>query len=50
MRPFGRQRHRHEDKLDIKETEREYVDWIYVAQDRVQLRVFVDTIMNIHIP
>jgi hypothetical protein len=26
------------------------VYWIYVAQDRVQLRAFASTLLNIHVP
>jgi hypothetical protein len=38
-RPLGRPRHRWEDlRLDLREIDREGVDWIHLAQDR-DLRV-----------
>jgi hypothetical protein len=35
-RPFGRPTHRWEDniKMDLKETEWKFVDWIHLVQDR----------------
>jgi hypothetical protein len=37
-------------KLDLKETECEGVEWIHLAQDRVQWRAVVDTVMNLRGP
>jgi hypothetical protein len=33
-------------RVDLKDTGREVVDWIRLAQDRVQRRALVDTVMN----
>jgi hypothetical protein len=51
-RPMGRPRRRWEDniKLDLKETGIDGVKWIRLAQDRVQWRVFVNTVMNFRVP
>jgi len=47
--PLGRTRHRWEDNIgmDLKQTWWEGVDWIYVAQGRDQLLVFVNTVMKL---
>jgi hypothetical protein len=44
--------HRQKDtiKMHLKETGYEVVDWIHLAQNRAQLRVFVNTIMNLRFP
>jgi hypothetical protein len=51
-RPLGRHRCRWEDniKLDLRETGNDGANWIRLAQDRVQWRAFVDTIMNSNVP
>jgi hypothetical protein len=51
-RPLGRSRHRWEDniKLDLRKMGIDGVNWIQLAQDRVQWRAFVDTAMNLRIP
>jgi hypothetical protein len=51
-RPLGRPRCRWEDniKLDLRETGTEVVNWIRLAQDRVQWRAFVNTVMNVRTP
>jgi hypothetical protein len=36
--------------MDFKGTEGEDVDWINLAEDRVQWRPFVNTIMNLRVP
>jgi hypothetical protein len=48
-RPLGRSRHRWEDniKLDLREIGIDGVNWIQLAQDRVQWQVFVNTVMNL---
>jgi hypothetical protein len=50
--PLGRLRHRCED--DIKTGRRKIVvdgtKWIWLAQDRVHCRVFVNTVMKIRVP
>jgi hypothetical protein len=48
-RPLGRPRRRWEDniKLDLMMTGIDGVNWIRLAQDRVQLRAFVNTVMNL---
>jgi hypothetical protein len=51
-RPFGRPRHGWEDniKLDFGEIGIDGANWIQVAQDRVQWRAFVSTVMNLLVP
>jgi hypothetical protein len=51
-RPLGRPRRRWEDniKLDLKETGIDGVNWIQLAQDRVQWQAFVNTVMNLWVP
>jgi hypothetical protein len=51
-RPLGRPRHRREDniKLDLRETGINGVNWIQLAQDRVQWWAFVNTVMNLKVP
>jgi hypothetical protein len=50
--PLGRPRHRWEDniKLDFRETVIDGANWIRLAQDRVQWRAFVNTVMNLRVP
>jgi hypothetical protein len=50
--PLGRHRRRWEDniKLDVREIGIDGADWIQLAQDRVQWRVFVNTSMNLRVP
>jgi hypothetical protein len=51
-RPLGRPRRRWEDdiKLDLREIGIDGANWIQLAQDRVQWRACVDTIMNLRVP
>jgi hypothetical protein len=51
-RPLGRPRRRWEDnmKMDLRETGIDGANWIKLAQDRVQWRAFVNTIMNRRVP
>jgi hypothetical protein len=37
-------------KMDVKDFGWEGVDWIHLDQDRVQWRVFVNTVMNLRVP
>jgi len=37
-------------KMDTKEIGAEVMDWIYLAQDRVQRRALVNTVMNLRLP
>jgi hypothetical protein len=51
-RPLGRPRRRWEDniKLDLREIGINGANWIQLAQDRVQWRAFVNTVMNLRVP
>jgi hypothetical protein len=51
-RPLGRSRHRWEDniKMDLMEIGIDGANWIPLAQDRVQWRAFVNTVMNLRVP
>jgi hypothetical protein len=51
-RPLGRPRRRWEDniKMDLREIGIYEANWIQLAQDRVQWRAFVNTVMNFRIP
>jgi hypothetical protein len=47
-RPLGRHRRRWEDniKMDLREIGIDGANWIRLAQDRVQWRAFVNTVMK----
>jgi hypothetical protein len=51
-RPLGRPRRRWEDsiKMDLREIGIDGANWIQLVQNRVQLRVFVNTVMNLRVP
>jgi hypothetical protein len=51
-RPLGRQGHRWEDniKKDLREIGIDGANWIQLAQDRVQLWAFLNTVMNLRVP
>jgi hypothetical protein len=51
-RPLGRPRHRWEDniKMDLREIGIDGANWIRLAQDWVQWRAFVSTIMKLLVP
>jgi hypothetical protein len=51
-RPLGRPRCRWEDniKTDFREREIDGANWIQLAQDRVQWRAFVNTVMKLRVP
>jgi hypothetical protein len=51
-RPLGRPWRRWEDniKMDLRETGIDGANWIRLAQDRVQWRAFVNTVMNLRVP
>jgi hypothetical protein len=51
-RHLGTSRRRWEDniKMDLREIGIDVVNWIRLAQDRVQWRAFVKTIMNLRFP
>jgi hypothetical protein len=51
-RPLGRPRRRWEDniKMDFREIWIDGVNWIQLAQDRVQWRACVNTVMNLPVP
>jgi hypothetical protein len=51
-RPLGRPRRRWEDniKMDLEEIGIDGENWIQLAQDRVQGRAFVNTVMNLRVP
>jgi len=51
-RPLRRPRHRWEDniKMDLREIGIGMVNWIHLAQDRVQWRAFVNKVMKLRVP
>jgi hypothetical protein len=51
-RPLGRPRRRWEDniKIDLREKRTDGANLIQLAQNRVQWRAFVNTIMNVPVP
>jgi hypothetical protein len=51
-RPLVRPRHRWEDNIlmDLREMGVDGANWIRLAQDRVQWRAFVNTVMNLRVP
>jgi hypothetical protein len=51
-RPLERPRRRWEDniKMDLREIGLYGANWIRLAQDRVQWRAFVNTVMNLRVP
>jgi hypothetical protein len=51
-RPLGRPKRRWEDsiKMDLKEIGIDGASWIQLAQDRVQWRACVNTVMNLRVP
>jgi hypothetical protein len=50
--PLGKPRRRWVDsiKIDLRETEKDSMDWIDLAQDRDQRRALVNTAMNLRVP
>jgi hypothetical protein len=50
-RPLGRPRHRWEDNInmELREIGIDGVNWIWLAQDRVQWWAFVNTVMNLRV-
>jgi hypothetical protein len=51
-RPLRRPMRRWEDniKMDLREIEIDGANWIRLAQDRVQWRAFVNTVINLRVP
>jgi hypothetical protein len=51
-RPLGRPTSRWVDniKIDLREIEWDYMDWIDLDQDRDQWRALVNTTMNLRVP
>jgi hypothetical protein len=51
-RPLGRPGRRWEDniKMDLREIRMDGANWIRLAQDRVQWRASVSTVLNLRIP
>jgi hypothetical protein len=51
-RPVGRPRRRWKDntKMDLREIGIDEANWIRLAQDRVQGRAVVKTVMNLRVP
>jgi hypothetical protein len=52
MRQLGRPRCRWEDniKINLKFIMYEVIDWMQLAQDRVQRRALLNVIMNLRVP
>jgi hypothetical protein len=50
-RPLGKPRRRWEDgvKMNLRETDRECVEWIHLAQDRDRWRAVVKTVKNLRV-
>jgi hypothetical protein len=50
-RPLGRPSHRWEDniKAGLREIGIDEANWIQLAQDRIQWRAFVSTVMNLRV-
>jgi hypothetical protein len=50
--PLGRHRRRWEDniKRDLREIRIDGANWIQLAQDMVQWRAFVNTVMSLRVP
>jgi hypothetical protein len=51
-RPLGKPKCRWEDNIkpDLREISIDGVNWIQLAQDRVQWRDFLKTVMNLRVP
>jgi transposase len=51
-RPLGRPRRRWENniKMDLRDIGIDGANWIQLAQDRVQWRAFVKTVMSLRVP
>jgi hypothetical protein len=51
-RPLGRPRRRWDNniKMDLREIGIDGTNWIQLAQDRVQWRAFVNTVLNLRVP
>ena len=50
-RPLERSRHRQNDniKMDVKEIDRNSMEWVHLAWDRDQCRALVNTEMNLQV-
>jgi hypothetical protein len=50
--PLGRPVHRWEDniKMEFREIGIDGVNWVRLAQDKVQRRAFANTVMNLRVP
>jgi hypothetical protein len=51
-RPLERSRRRWEDniRMDLRKTGIDGANWVRLAQDRVQWRAFVNTVINLRVP
>jgi hypothetical protein len=51
-RPLGRHRRRWEDntKMNLREIKIDGANWIQLAQERVERRACVNTVMNLRVP
>jgi len=49
-RPLRRPNRRWEDNINLREKVIDGANWIQLVQDKAQLRVFVNTVMNLRVP
>jgi hypothetical protein len=50
MRPLESPRWKNNNRMDLRESGREAVDWIHLAQDKDQWRVLLNMVINLRVP